>query len=71
MKLYDLVASVILCGNIRISMWEDDREKVIATYTDCEQLWTGEIEEEWEDLEVLYIFASPDGYLHIEVKEKE
>ena len=71
MTLYALVASTTLCGDIRISMWEDDREKVIATWTGCEQLWSGEIEEEWEDLVVTFIFASPDGFLHIEVKEEE
>lgn len=71
MKLYDLVASVILQGNIRLSMWRDDTEIVLSTWEECEQLFTGEIEEEWEDLEVTYIFCPGDGFLHIEVKSAD
>lgn len=66
MTLYTLVASTIIQGNVRISAWDGETEKVVATWENCEQLWSGEIEEEWEDFEVKYIFASPDGYLHIE-----
>lgn len=69
MILYDLVASVKLQGNIRLSMWEDDTEKVLSTWEDCELLFTGEIEEEWEVLVIDYIFCPGDGWLHIEVKE--
>ena len=71
MKLYDFVASVVLQGNIRLSLWRDDTEIVLSTWEDCEQLFTGELEEEWEDLEITYIFCASDGYLHIEVKEDD
>ena len=71
MTLWELVASAKIQGNIRVSMWVDDEEKIIGTWEDCEQLFTGEIEEEWEDLEVDYIFCPGDGFLHIEVKEDD
>ena len=69
MTLYDLVASTNLQGNIRVSTWKDDNEKVIAKWQDCDELFCGELEEEWKDMEVDYIFCSCDGFLHIEVKE--
>ena len=71
MTLWELVASAKIQGDIRVSMWVDDEEKIIGTWEDCEQLFTGEIEEEWEDLEVDYIFCPGDGFLHIEVKEDD
>lgn len=71
MTLYELVYQTKLCGDIRVSMWKDDEEKIIATWTGVEELFSGDIEDEWMDLEVDYIFASPDGSLHIEVKERD
>ena len=71
MTLWELVASAKIQGNIRISMWKDDEEKIIGTWENCEQLFTGYIEEEWEELEVDYIFCPGDGWLHIEVKEDD
>lgn len=69
MKLYELVYQVVLQGNIRISMWVDDEEKILGTWEDCQQLFSGDIEDEWMDYEVSYIFCPGDGWLHIEVKE--
>jgi hypothetical protein len=71
MTLYELVYNVKLQGDIRVSMWVDDEEKIIATWENCTELFSGDIEDEWMDLEVDYIFASPDGFLHIEVKERD
>jgi hypothetical protein len=71
MTLWELVASTKLQGNIRVSMWQDDEEKIIGTWENCGQLFTGDIEEEWEDFEVDYIFCPGDGFLHIEVKEDD
>ena len=70
MTLYELVSSAKIQGDIRVSMWCGDDEKVISTWNNCDQLFTGEIEEEWQDLEVDYIFCPGDGVLHIEVKEE-
>lgn len=70
MTLYELVYNVTLQGNIRISMWVDDTEKVIATWENCQELFSGDIEDEWMDYAVKYIFCPGDGYLHIEVEEK-
>lgn len=69
MSLYELVCSINLQGDIRLSMWENDTEKVLATWEECDHLWTGDIEE-WEDLIVDYIFCPGDGWMHIEVKEE-
>lgn len=71
MTLYELAYQTKLCGNIRVSTWKDDEEKIIATWTGVEELFSGDIEDEWMDFEVDYIFASPDGFLHIEVKERD
>lgn len=71
MTLYELVYQTKLCGDIRVSKWENDEEQVIATWTGTEELFSGDIEDEWMDFEVDYIFASPDGFLHIEVKEDD
>lgn len=71
MTLYELVYQTKLCGDIRVSKWENDEEQVIATWTETEELFSGDIEDEWMDFKVDYIFASPDGFLHIEVKEDD
>ena len=71
MTLYELVYNVKLQGNIRISMWVGDEEKIIATWENCEELFSGDIEDEWAELIVDYIFCPGDGWLHIEVKEGE
>lgn len=74
MTLYELVDNVKLQGNIRISMWDfmGETEKVIATWENSvNELFVGDIEDEWADLIVDYIFCPGDGWLHIEVKEEE
>lgn len=71
MSLYMFVYNVKLQGNIRLSVWVGDEEKVLAKWYDCEELFSGDIEEEWEDLIVDYIFCPGDGWLHIEVKEED
>ena len=71
MTLYELVYNVKLQGNIRVSMWVNDEEKIIATWENCEELFSGDIEDEWMDFVVDYIFCHGDGFLHIEVKEDD
>ena len=68
MKLYELVYSVTLQGYIRISTWENEEEKILGIWKNCEQLYSSEIKDEWLDMEVSYIFCPGDGFLHIEVK---
>ena len=70
MTLYELVNSTTIQGNIRVSMWEDDEERIISTWENCEELFSGEIEDEWMGLVVDYIFCPGDGWLHIEVREE-
>lgn len=69
MTLYELVYSANLQGNIRVSMWKDDKEKVIAEWKNCDCLYSGDIEDEWMDFEVSYMFCGDDGFLHIEVTD--
>ena len=71
MTLYELVYSAKLQGNIRVSVWKDDEEKIIATWENCTELFSGDIEDEWMDLVVDYIFCPGDGWLHIEVTEDD
>ena len=71
MTLYELVYNVKLQGNIRVSMWVNDEEKIIATWENCTELFSGDIEDEWMDFIVDYIFCPGDGFLHIEVKEDD
>ena len=71
MTLYELVYNVKLQGNIRISMWVGDKEKIIAKWENCMELFTGDIEDEWMGFIVDYIFCPGDGWLHIEVKEDD
>ena len=71
MTLYELVYLVKLQGNIRVSMWVDDEEKIISTWEDCAELFAGDIEDEWMDFKVDYIFCPGDGWMHIEVKEDD
>ena len=52
MTLYELVNSTTIQGNIRVSMWEDDEERIISTWENCEELFSGEIEDEWMGLVV-------------------
>ena len=70
MTLYQLIENTTLQGNIRISMWKGDTEVVLATWMYCDGLYSTDIEEELENLVISYIYASSDGFLHIEVEER-
>ena len=67
MTLYELVNDVTLQGNIRISTWEGDDEKVLLTVENHDDLFVGDLEEAYEDREVTYMFCPGDGFLHIEI----
>lgn len=71
MTLYELAYNVKLQGNIRVSMWVDDEEKIISKWENCMELFSGYIEDEWMYFIVDYIFCPGDGWLHIEVKEED
>lgn len=68
MRLYDLLNSIVLQGDIRISKWENDEEKILAVLENCDDLGAGNLDYDTEDLDALYMFAPGDGYLHIEVE---
>lgn len=71
MTLYELVASVNLQGDIRISKFDGDEEKVLGVWEECEHLYCGELDDTYGDLEVDYIFCPGDGFLHIELKNED
>lgn len=71
MTLYELVNDVTLQGNIRISSWDKDGEETIHLIVENhDDLFTGDLDESYEDREVTYMFCPGDGYLHIEVESE-
>lgn len=68
MTLYELVNDITVQGAVRVSMWNDDTETVLFETEQTDDFGTGDLEEEWEDLEVGYIFCV-DNVLHIEVND--
>ena len=71
MTIYELVNDSTIQGNVRISTWKEDEEEVLLEIRNTDDLFTSDLEEEWEDAEVDYIFCGRDGYLHIEVKSAD
>ena len=71
MTLYDLVNDVTLQGNIRISSWNGDEEEVLLEVENHDDLFTGDLDESYEDREVTYMFCPGDGYLHIEIESED
>lgn len=65
MTLYDLANETTVQGNIRISQWKDDEEKILLVKKDVEDF---HCPLKLEGKRVLYIFCPGDGYLHIEVE---
>lgn len=67
MTLYELVNDVTVQGAIRVSAWNYDEETILFQTDSTDDFNTGNLDEEWEDREVLYMFCPGDGFLHIEV----
>ena len=67
MTLFELVNDVTIQGDVRISTWKGDEEKILLEIDSTDDLTTAELDEAWEDAEVTYLFSPGDGYLHIEV----
>ena len=65
--LNDLLDNITVQGNIRISAWTRDGEKVIVMTDGYDSLFSSELPKRWRNSEVLYIFCPSDGFLHIEV----
>lgn len=71
MTLYELANDVTIQGNVRVSTWEGNEEKVISTTENTDDFNIYDLDDKWEDAEVLYIFCPGDGYLHIEIENVE
>lgn len=69
MTLYELVNDITVQGAIRVSSWnEHDEEDVLFQTDGTDDFGCGDLEDEWEDREVKYIFCPGDGFLHIEIE---
>ncbi len=70
MKLCNITENVTVQGNIRISMWDDSGENETVVYTKdaCDGLYIPKWLKKYADHKVLYMFAAPDGFLHIEIQ---
>lgn len=66
MTLFELCHDCDVQGNVRISAWKDHDEIILLQEENVDPL-DQYVEEAWEDADVLYMFCSSDGYLHIEV----
>lgn len=68
MKLYDLLNGngITIQGDVRLSVWENDAETMVKELRSVDDLQGIELDE-YEDMEINYMFAAPDGFLHIEL----
>ena len=68
MKLKDLVSKVIIQGDIRLSVWdEDDDEEIKVTYIKSSDMLTVSDISDYKNLIVKYMFVAQDNVLHIEL----
>ena len=68
MKLYDILNNVTIQGNVRVSIWDGDEEVNVRYFDHVDDLaWEHSLPDAWEELEVRYMFAGTDGFLHIEL----
>lgn len=77
MKLRDLLKKVTVQGDIRISVWDHmgEEEVIVREFSCMGSLCRCDVME-LGDMEICYMFAAPDGVLHIELdinsmKEKQ
>jgi hypothetical protein len=69
----DLLNNITVQGNIRVSAWTRDGEKVIVM-TDghrYDSLFSSELPKRWRNSEILYMFCPDDGFLHIELASED
>ena len=76
MSLYDLVNSVTIQGDVRISFWNDDEEVVLLEENGTDDLCyevcgAGGDVAMFDCCKVKYIFSAGDGYIHIELDEED
>lgn len=68
MRLYDLLNGngITIQGDVRLSVWENDAETMVKELRCVDDLQGVELDE-YEEMEINYMFAAPDGFLHIEL----
>ena len=64
------IGGIMIQGDVRLSVWKGDEETMIKEIRGTENL-NGEKIKKYRDMEVTYMFASPDGFLHIELRPKD
>ena len=72
MTLDDIICigGIMIQGDVRLSVWKGDEETMINEIRGTENL-NGEKIKKYLSMEVTYMFASPDGFLHIELTPKD
>lgn len=86
MTLYELMDSVTVQGDVRLSVFCDGEEIAVAEFKESQGLCSHDLYQygctltvdgdctylsEWEWYEVKYIFCPGDGFLHIELEQSE
>lgn len=71
--LYDLMHNMTVQGDVRIRVYKDSDydEIAIKLFRGVDDLNGEDIPDEWEELEVRYIFVGGDGILNIELYMEE
>ena len=71
--LYDLMHNTTVQGDVRIRVYKDGDYDEIAMklFRGVDDLLGEDIPDEWEDLEVRYIFVGGDAILNIELYMEE
>lgn len=68
MKLKDLLKKVTVQGDVRISVWDimGEEEVIVREFSCMDSLRRSDVME-LGDMEICYMFAAPNGVLHIEL----
>lgn len=65
-----LAKQVTIQGDVKLTMWKDGEVLYDETINGTEDI-SSEAVHLWDWQEAKYIFASPDGYLHIDFEREE
>ena len=60
------IGGIMIQGDVRLSVWKGDEETMIKEIRGTESLAAENIKK-YRNMEVQYMFAAPDGFLHIEL----
>lgn len=71
MTLRQLMRNMTIQGDIRFSFWIDDEEVNVLELHNVSNLKYQPGIDAWTKMEITYVFAAPDGYLHFEFGLKD